>query len=159
MSYVLGKPSCKKKISFGHCPNYLSPPLTIQSLCKRGRMSLWTLLQHSNIWGSLFLTGEYIYIWWWRPVVKSIPNLQLGDDMVQICVGGTGHQFERRQKHCKETWRTGAFQNSGPPDEICWIIVLPIAALANKKFTENFCNFSWSWLFRFYNLFCAEGQK
>ena len=55
-----------------------------------------------------------------------IPNVQLGDDMVQICVGGTGHQFERRQEHCKETRRTGAFQNSGcafPPDDKCWIIV------------------------------------
>lgn len=49
------------------------------------------------------------------------PNIQLGDDLVEVCAGGTGHQFERRQKHCKETWRTGAFQNSG------WIIVAPVA--------------------------------
>ena len=41
---------------------FLNCPLKIQSLCKRGRTSLWTLWQHSNIWARLFLTGEYIHL-------------------------------------------------------------------------------------------------
>lgn len=62
---------------------------TIQSLCKRGQMSLWTRWQHSNIWRSLFLTGEMlecIYFqlpimkqnWSYRPVVKSITKCSVG---------------------------------------------------------------------------------
>ena len=62
------RPPWPKKSRFRETPFwnlkkvFLNSSLTIQSLCKRGRMNLWTRWQHSNIWGSLFLTGEYIYL-------------------------------------------------------------------------------------------------